>query len=105
MKPNTTLKIGETLYGTNEIERVVPLKSEIPAEFFNPENKWVKIAHKLFWYGVEKSTTIFPKKGYNAEEVKRHISCILNIHGDFIKLNYKLAAAAYLLDMWTEQVY
>jgi hypothetical protein len=96
---------GEFYYGTNETRLIAPSYASIPKEFKVQTNmtKWRIASIVWFRYGLHKDSRLIPKKGIDKEAAIKHIQCLLNCY--FINLQHKIAAAAYLLSLWFEDVY
>jgi anti-sigma factor ChrR (cupin superfamily) len=79
----------------------MPKMDEIPEEFNDPRNKWVKFQMDWFYRGL-KDLKIVPKEGVDTVKAMRHLSAI---QGSFApKHEHKEAAVAYLASQWFEDV-
>lgn len=93
---------GELHYGTSDYNSIAPKYHFIPKEFKFGDNKWRDAAEYWFYKGLHKDSKLIPKRMIDKEAAIRHIQCLLNCW--LINHKYKIAAAAYLLSQWFEDV-
>ena len=98
---------GEVHYGTKDTAAIAPQYQFIPYEFkFENDNAnrnfWQKIIVKWFKYGLHKDSKLQPKRGIDKERAIRHIQCLLNCW--LVPQKHKLAAGAFLLQQWFENI-
>lgn len=80
----------------------LPKREEIPQQFFRRENQWRKILSDAFFGNLPDNTTYIPKPGFNTGKSLRVINRIMESMD--LEHNYKLAACAFLLSEWFEDV-
>lgn len=94
---------GEIFYGKENIEELIPSYENLPNEFKEGTTKWRRSATIWFKKGLHKDSKLVPKSDINKEIAITNIQCIMSSF--FINMTYKISAAAYLLNMWFDDVY
>lgn len=80
----------------------IPKRDSIPSEFFDFNNKWRKIASNAFFGNLPKNIKYIPKEGVDKGKAIFAIQLILESFRP--EHNHKIAACAYLLSEWFEDV-
>jgi hypothetical protein len=101
MKPKLVTMI-DMVCGPNNISAYLPKETEIPNEFKEDNNKWVKIIKTWFFKGLPKKTVFIPKDEIDKSSAISHISCVLRSFDP--SHEHKISGCAYLLSCWFEDV-
>ena len=88
-------------FGARALDLMPPM-SEIPAEFKNHRNTWVKLQSDWLFHGLDKSATFQPRDGIDGACALRHLAVIQNSFEP--KHEHKEAAVAYLASLWFVRV-
>ncbi len=84
------------------IHNLLPSEEEIPREFFDDSNQWVRIAQRWFYEGLPQATVFEAKSGIELRRAMRHLRAVLgSFHSGY---KHKIAAVAYLLSLWFDRV-
>jgi len=79
-----------------DVYKLMPSYDDIPDDFKNDRNQWVKWQGKWFFEGLKSMPTA--KDGIDGDTAIRHLS---SIQGSFQpKHEHKQAAVAYLASLW-----
>ena len=90
----------DTIWSTRGLE-IMPPMDHIPKEFKHDGNKWVRVVHDWFFFGMKKCKWT-PKAGVDTGKALAAISACI---GDFGPSHeHKTAGCAYLLSEWFEDV-
>lgn len=84
-----------------QIEKLLPVESEIPEEFWNEESKWWRLASDIF-YNRELSCEIHEKEGIDPVLAVRHLRAIYVSYQ--IRFEHKIAGCAFLLNQFFEDI-
>ena len=94
---------GEFYYGTSDVKSITPVFSAIPREFKSGNSKWRIASSIWFKVGLHKDSKLIPKKGVDKEAAIKHVQCLINCY--FLNATHKIAAAAFLLSLWFDDLY
>jgi hypothetical protein len=97
------VKDEETVFGAQDIGKMMPAYGDIPEEFknFNSSNKWLSLVKDMFFSGL-KSLELTPKDGVDVTLAKRHIRSIMVSYRP--KHEHKIAGCAFLFNEWFSDV-
>lgn len=84
-----------------DMKKLLPSYNEIPDEFKNDRNKWVKVVSDWFFYGL-KNAQWKPKEGIDTQKALRHVKAIMGSWEP--NHEHKEAGCAYLLSEFFEDV-
>lgn len=85
------------------IRTLMPKYQEVPEEFKKFHgNKWIAVVDEWFFRGLSDNAEFKPKKGIDQSKALRHISAIMRSWEP--KHEHKIAACAYLLSEWFDDV-
>ena len=86
-----------------DMGKLLPSMKDIPAEFYMfGTAKECEIISEWFFEGLPKETKFIPKNGIDEKIALRHIIAILKSWEP--KHEHKMAACAYLLNLWFEDI-
>ncbi len=101
MFPIQDVTDAELIFSAN-ISRLMPKYEEIPSEFKRfGATKWERIADLWFCRGLHGAQFVV-KSGIDEKRVMRHLSTIIQSYEP--KHEHKIAAVAYLLSEWFEDI-
>lgn len=87
------------------VRHLYPDGADIPDDYMyrgSGSNPWVRLIMTMFYHGLPAGTQFHPKKGIDAEKAYRHIHAMMRTFET--PHEFKMAACAYLLDEWFEDV-
>jgi hypothetical protein len=91
----------EMVFGA-KIERLLPAFKDIPAEFKKVgASKWERVADRWFARGL-RGVEFSPKEGIDLTKAIRHLATIMQSYEP--PHEHKIAAVAYLMSLWFEDV-
>lgn len=93
---------AQLVFPANVVNTLIPSMQNIPAEFKNSRNPWVKFQCDWFYNGLPKGTKFIMKEGVDEREALRHLSAIQGSWEP--KHEHKEAAVAYLASQWFDKV-
>ncbi len=99
MKPQIVSDL-DVIFGTKALS-VMPPYPDIPEAFKNNSNAWVGIANKWFFEGFD-ARPLIAKPGIDKTDAIRHLKSIMCSFEP--KHEHKIAAVAYLMSEWLEEV-
>lgn len=97
----TEITDAQLAFPANVIGTLLPVKDEIPKEFFG-STPYGTLAHELFYRGFVEKSDLQLREGLYPEKVHRHISACLGSYEP--KHEHKMAGVAYLLSLWFEPI-
>jgi len=98
--PVADLTNAQIAFASN-ITNLMPKYCDIPNEFKDLKNHWVRIADRWFSRGIDGAEFI-PKNGTDCQKAIRHLSCLMSSFTP--KHEEKIAAIAYLMSQWFDAV-
>ena len=102
MKPKKVDRLDITFGATGQdLKKLMIPYEDIPDEFTNHNNKFVKIVNKWFFDGLRDFEAI-PKEDIDVENALRHLRAIMASFEP--KHEHKTACIAYLLSEWFEDI-
>lgn len=81
---------------------LLPSWSEIPEEFKDNNNKWVKVFSHWFFEGLGKGTKFDVKEGIDGNAALRHLAAVMCSFEP--KHEHKEAGCAYLMSQWFNDI-
>jgi hypothetical protein len=106
-KPYTpiTVTAPQMAFGPARWSDLAPSYNDIPEEFKDHHNPWVKLIGWWFFKGLSGSITLKAKPGFDHNAALSHVAAMMKSWEP--KHEHKEAAAAYLMSLWfesTEQI-
>jgi hypothetical protein len=80
----------------------MPPMDEIPDEFKDYNNEWVRIGRGWFMRGLPDDVEFYPKEGVDPKKAVRACKATLGSYAP--KHEHKEAAVAYMLSEWFEKI-
>ena len=103
MKPQPTDGMDQNFgLHRNQLYQFVPLYKDVPEEFKQRSNSWVKLVEDLFFHGGSLQR-LREKDGVDRKAAIGHIATVLHTIDPSFGHEHKTAACAYLLDLWFEE--
>jgi hypothetical protein len=84
-----------------DVELLVPAEDDVPDEFYDPDNYWVKVFVDGLHPGWPRGTLFSPKNGIDQASALRHLRLA---EGSRVSYGHKEAACAYLMSLWFEDI-
>jgi len=95
-------KVDQAFGAADKITNCLPPVEAIPDEFDGyPQNKWTSAVDRIFGKGSA-GIELQPRVGIDPEIAYTHIHTVLGSYAP--KHEYKIAALAYLMSLWFEDV-
>ncbi len=92
---------SQLIFGAG-IERLLPAFKDIPPEFKRVgASQWERVADRWFARGL-RGVELIPKEGVDVMKALRHLATIMGSYEP--KHEHKIAAIAYLMSLWFEDV-
>lgn len=90
-------------FGPALFSDLAPAMEDIPEEFkYDRNNKWNEFLRSWFLSGFPTDPVLLKKEGVDANLAYRHIHTMLKSYQP--KHQHKMAACAYLLSLWFEDI-
>ena len=89
----------EMAFGPRDLSSLLPAMSDIPNEFKQWTNPWVRLAARWFYSGL--NGNFVAKEGIDGRAALRHVGAILRSFEP--QHEHKEAGCAYLLSLWFER--
>lgn len=101
--PYLPVHVDEAMYMfPAEIRDMMPAEAEIPDDFWDGSNPWVKLSRRWFFDGVGADDKFYARDGIDPETAYRHLSCIQRSWQP--RHQHKEASVAFLASLWFDHV-